>query len=146
MYTYLSDVVLQMKRSISLVGDANYKIPVLCVVMYSNSDLFELEASGNISKTSTPQTIAESYFSSIQDDLVSELGAEYIKRFEFNIRAAVDPDASTSSIIMIVGTQIAMLNKKNDLLKKSKKTAVSNTQQQYIEDMKNRMAKKYLNR
>ena len=146
MYAYLNDIITQMKQAMALIGDSTYKIPLLCIVMYSNSDVALLTAEGKISKGTTIKTIAENYFESVREDLISELGTESIERFDFKIHAAVDPVAETSSIIMIVGTQIAMNNKKAYLKKQSTRTAVSNTQKQYLEDMKARIQKEHLNR
>jgi hypothetical protein len=145
MNEYLSDVIVQMKKALALVGNRSYPVPVYCVLLYSESDLYTLRSMGRITETFSMQKLAEEYFGVIIDDLVYEFGAEEIKGFEFIIRGAVEYNVETSTIIMMVDYRSAHTKKSDDLDKSAREQAYNYSQQKYLEDMVNRSAKQYLN-
>jgi len=146
MYEYLSDMIMQMRQSIVLVGSRDYKIPVVCILTYALSDVYALKSSGRVNDRFTLQNLAEEYFGRIIDDITTELGADDIKNFKFIVRSYVDETAELPTISMIVDTKGTVQSKNKALAKKAKIEALSHTQKQYVEDMISRSAKKYLNR
>lgn len=146
MNEYISSIITTMRQALALVGDTSYRIPVICVLLYAESDVYALQSMGRVNNEFTIQDLAEEYFGMIIDDITAELGAEDIRGFNFVIKAAIEYGVQTSTILMYVDTKSGWNSKKSDLQAKAEQELFTNTQQKYLEDMINRSAKKYLNR
>ena len=144
--SYITDTVDQMRKSLFIVGNKSYKIPVVCSLLYFESDVIELIGMGKLTSTFTIQNLAEEYFGVIIADIEYEIGAEDIKGFQFIIRSAIEQGTQSSTIVLLVDTNSGNQAKKDGMAKQAKKELYSYTQQMYVEDMINREAKKYLNR
>ena len=143
---YLSDIITQMRQSNALIGNSNYKIPVVCVMSYSSQDVETLRSSGRISDTFTANDLAEEYFGVVKDEISDEIGPETFGNFNFIVVSTVENRAGDSTIIMYVDTHYASRQKQQGILAKAEDDIRDYTQQKFLEDLINRGAKRYFNR